>query len=318
LLERGIQVFECHRRAIRAEKETTYVNIAFLGLGQMGSAVAGHLLAIDSSLTVWNRSPRATEPLVQKGAHAASSPSEAVADADVVLTMFTDDDATRSVVLGENGVLGGMKAGAVHISLGTISVDLARELTEAHRAKGQEHVGSPVFGRPNVAADGKLWLAIAGKSSVVETVRPVLQVFSRGISVVGEEPWQAHALKLGGNFLVTATIQMLSEAFVYAEAQGIDPSVFLETVNSALFQSQFVGNYGKTMLNPPDKPGATVSLGIKDTALFREAAAAKHADLPLGDYLAGRLNLAKEAGWQDEDWAVGQYKVARRESMSKS
>lgn len=284
----------------------------------MGSAVAGHLLAIDSSLTVWNRSPRATEPLVQKGAHAASSPSEAVADADVVLTMFTDDDATRSVVLGENGVLGGMKAGAVHISLGTISVDLARELTEAHRAKGQEHVGSPVFGRPNVAADGKLWLAIAGKSSVVETVRPVLQVFSRGISVVGEEPWQAHALKLGGNFLITATIQMLSEAFVYAEAQGIDPSVFLETVNSALFQSQFVGNYGKTMLNPPDKPGATVSLGIKDTALFREAAAAKHAHLPLGDYLAGRLNLAKEAGWQDEDWAVGQYKVARRESMSKS
>jgi 3-hydroxyisobutyrate dehydrogenase-like beta-hydroxyacid dehydrogenase len=284
----------------------------------MGSAVAGHLLAIDSSLTVWNRSKQATESLVQKGARAASSSAEAVNDADVVFTMFTDDEATRSVVLGKDGFMGSMKAGAIHISLGTISVDLARELTEAHHAKGQEHVGSPVFGRPNVAADGKLWLAVAGKPSLVEKVRPALESFSRGISVVGEEPWQAHALKLGGNFMITATIQMLSEAFVYAESQGIDPAVFLETVNSALFQSQFVGNYGKTILNPPEKPGATVSLGIKDTRLFREAAAEKHAHLPLGDYLADRLNLAKEAGWQDEDWAVGQYKVAKRDSSSKS
>lgn len=294
------------------------MKIAFLGLGQMGSAVAGHLLAVDSSLTVWNRSEQATGPLVRKGAHAASSPAEAVQAADLVFTMFTDDAATRSVVLGEAGVIASMKAGAVHISLGTISVDLARELTEAHHAKGQEHVGSPVFGRPNVAADGKLWLAVAGTASLIAKVKPALEGFSRGISVVGEEPWQAHALKLGGNFLITATIQMLSEAFVYAESQGIDPAVFLETVNSALFQSQFIGNYGKTMLNPPENPGATVSLGIKDTHLFREAAAAKHAHLPLGDYLADRLNLAKEAGWQDEDWAVGQYKVARRESMSKS
>ncbi len=284
----------------------------------MGSAVAGHLLAIDSSLTVWNRSKQATESLVQKGAHTVSSSVEAVEKADVVFTMFTDDEATRSVVLGQDGFLAGMKPGAIHVTLGTISVDLARELTEAHRAKGQEHIGSPVFGRPNVAADGKLWLAVSGRPSLVEKIRPALETFSRGISVVGEEPWQAHALKLGGNFMITATIQMLSEAFVYAESQGIDPAVFLETVNSALFQSQFVGNYGRTILNPPEKPGATVSLGIKDTRLFLEAAVAKRAHLPLGDYLADRLNLAKEAGWQDEDWAVGQYKVAKREGGVKS
>lgn len=293
------------------------MKIAFLGLGQMGSAVAAHLLTVDPSLTVWNRSKQATEPLVQKGARAANSSSEAVAFADAVFTMFTDDNATQSVVLGENGFLNTMKPGATHISLGTISVDLAREITEAHRAKGQRHIGSPVFGRPNIAADGKLWLAVAGQSSLVKTVEPALKAFSRGISVVGEEPWQAHALKLGGNFMITATIQMLSEAFVYAESQGIDPAVFLDTVNSALFQSQFMTNYGKTMLNPPEKPGATVSLGIKDTRLFREAAAAKSAHLPLSDYLADRLNLAKENGLQDEDWAVGQYKVAQQQAKLK-
>ena len=284
----------------------------------MGSAVAGHLLKVDPSLTVWNRSQASTQPLVQKGARAAPSSSEAVKEADVVFTMFTDDDATRSVVLGRDGFIDAVKPGAVHVSLGTISVALARELTEAHHARAQEHIGSPVFGRPNVAADGKLWLAVAGKSPLLDRIKPALEVFSRGISVVGEEPWQAHALKLGGNFMITATIQMLSEAFVYAEAQGIAPAVFLETVNSALFQSQFVANYGKTMLDPPAKPGATVSLGIKDTRLFREAAADKDALLPLADYLADRLNLAELSGWQNEDWAVGQYKVAQQQSKAAS
>ena len=294
------------------------MNIAFLGLGQMGAAVAGHLLAVDSTLTVWNRSKPAAEALVNKGASAAASAAEAVKDAKVIFTMFTDDDATQSVALGKDGFINAMMPGAIHVSLGTISVDLARKLTEAHHTRKQEHLGSPVFGRPQVAQDGKLWLAVAGSAAVIDKVRPALEAFSRGISVVGAEPWQAHALKLGGNFLITSTIQMLSEAFVYAEAQGIDPAVFLETVNSALFQSQFIANYGKTMLNPPVKPGATVSLGIKDTRLFREAAKEKSAHLPLGDYLAERLDLAKEAGWQDEDWAVGHYKVAQQQSRLKS
>ena len=117
--------------------------------------------------------------------------------------------------------------------------------------------------------------------------------------------------------MITASIQMMSEGFVYAKAQGIDPAVFIETVNSALFQSQFIANYAKTILNPPEKPGATVSLGVKDTRLFREAAAEKHIQTPLADYLAERLGTAENAGWQNEDWAVGQYKVAQQESTAK-
>jgi 3-hydroxyisobutyrate dehydrogenase-like beta-hydroxyacid dehydrogenase len=293
-------------------KRNEQVKSAFLGLGQMGSAIAAKLLDSGYDVTVWNRSNAASEPLVKQGAKAAATPEEAVRDADVVLTMLTDDAATREVVLGANGCLSGMKAGAVHISLSTISVGLARELTTAHEEKGQHHLGSPVFGRPNVAAEGKLWLSVAGKPEVVAKFKPVLEAFSRGMSIVGKEPWQAHALKLGGNFMITASIQMLSEAFVYAESQGIDPAVFLETVNSALFQSAFIGNYGKTILNPPAKPGATVSLGMKDTRLFREAAHAKDIKTPLADYLAGRLEAAAASGWKDEDWAVGQYKVAQK------
>ena len=292
------------------------MKLAFMGLGQMGAAIAARLVSSGYDITVWNRSTAATEPLVKEGAHAVSAPAEAVRDADAVLTMLTDDDATREVDLGANGFINSMKPGAVHISLSTISVALARELTTAHEAKGQHHLGSPVFGRPNVAAEGKLWLSVAGKPEAVETCKSVLEAFSRGLSIVGDEPWQAHALKLGGNFMITASIQMLSEAFVYAESQGIDPAVFLETINSALFQSAFIGNYGKTILNPPAKPGATVSLGMKDTRLFREAAHPKEIKTPLADYLAAQLDEASASGWKDEDWAVGQYKVAQK--MSKS
>ncbi len=292
------------------------MKIAFLGLGKMGAGIAGRLLETGHPLTIWNRSTAATEPLVKKKAKAATSPSSAVRDADVIFTMLTDDEATREVTLGANGFLAAMKPGAVHITLSTISVQLARALTEAHAAKNQEHIGSPVFGRPHVAAVGRLWLAVAGKQEIVDKVKPLLEAFSRGISTIGDEPWHAHALKLGGNFMITASIQMMAEGFVYAKSQGIDPFVFIEAVNSALFQSKFIDTYAQTILNPPEIPGATVSLGIKDTRLFREAAAEQHIKTPLADYLDERLGAAENAGWQNEDWAVGQYKVAQQESTA--
>jgi 3-hydroxyisobutyrate dehydrogenase-like beta-hydroxyacid dehydrogenase len=132
--------------------------------------------------------------------------------------------------------------------------------------------------------------------------------------VVSTEPWQAHALKLGGNLMITAMIQTLSEAFVYATSQGIDPALFHQAINSALFQSQLYENYGKTILNPPQHPGATVMLGIKDTALAREAAADAGIHLGLADYFADVLERAKEAGFAGEDWAVGQYRIAQSDA----
>src|SRR6185503_7874352 len=139
-----------------------------------------------------------------------------------------------------------------------------------------------------------------------------LEPMSRGISVVGNEPWQAHALKVGGNFLISTMIQSLSEAFVFAESQGIEPGVFLEAVNSALFQSPFYASYGNVMLHPPEQPGATIELGAKDTRLLREAAAARGARLSMAGHLAAIFEEAKRAGMANEDWAVGQYRVAQQ------
>ena len=107
-------------------------------------------------------------------------------------------------------------------------------------------------------------------------------------------------------------IHSLGEAFVYAAAQGIDPEVFFETVNSALFQSPFYAAYAKVMLHPPEHPGATIDLGAKDLSLLRQAAAASGARLSLAESLAEVFEQAKQAGFGGEDWAVGQYKMAQK------
>lgn len=273
------------------------MQIALLGLGKMGAPIARWLDRSGHPLTVWNRTP------------ATGSAAEAVKGKSVVFTSLSNDAATTAVTLGTDGILQALEPGAIHVSLSTISVKLSRQLTEMHQQHGQHFIGAPVFGRPAVAEQGKLWIVVAGAGEAVEVVRPLLTSFSRGLTVVSDQPWRAHALKLGGNFMIAAMIQAISEATIFAEAQGLDPDLFLETVNSALFQSALYASYGHIMLHPPETPGSSVAIGSKDVGLFREAAAAAQRRLPLASYIAEQLHRAEESGMQAEDWAVGQYRI---------
>jgi 3-hydroxyisobutyrate dehydrogenase-like beta-hydroxyacid dehydrogenase len=292
------------------------MKIAFLGLGKMGAPMARRLLAAGHDVTVWNRTPERAADLVALGAKVAATPAAAARSCDAVLTMLFDDAASEEVLFGSGagaeGVLEALRPGALHVALSTIGVALSERLTAEHARRGQLFLAAPVFGRPNVAEEGRLWIVVAGAEAAVAQARPLLELLSRGISVVGPEPRQAHALKLGGNFLISAMIHSLGEAFVYAEGQGIAPATFLETVNSALFQSPFYLAYGNVMLNPPPQPGATIDLGAKDLALLREAAASRHTRLSLADNLAEVFIQARQSGLAGEDWAVGQYRMAQK------
>ncbi|AXC10499.1 6-phosphogluconate dehydrogenase, NAD-binding [Acidisarcina polymorpha] len=290
------------------------MRIAFLGLGKMGLPIAKLLLRSNPDLVIWNRTPGRTAELIAEGATLAESLEGAVKEADVVFTMLNDDQSMESVVFGGDaspGFLSAMRTGAIHVSLSTISVKLSQRLAAEHNRSQSEFVAAPVFGRPNVAAEGKLWIVVAGREESVARVRPLLESISRGLTIVSEEPWRAHALKIGGNFLITAMIESLSEALVFAGAQGIDPETFLESVNSALFRSPLYEAYGKVMLNPPDKPGATIGLGAKDMNLFRHAAQSAGVQTPLADRFAANLAKAAEAGLKERDWAAGLYELAK-------
>jgi len=283
---------------------------AFLGLGKMGGAIARLLVKNGEDVTVWNRTASRAEPLRSDGAKIAQTAAEAVAGAEVVFTMLMDD-ASLEDLLESGKVLESMNKAATHVAMSTLSVAYSKKLTEQHAKRGQHYVAAPVFGRPHIAEAGKLWIAVAGAQEPVARVRPLLEKCSRGITVVAEQPWSAHALKLGGNFLITAMIAALSESFVYSEANGVEPATFLDTVNKALFQSPFYEMYGKIMLNPPQTPGATMAVGEKDMRLFREAAQAEGVMTPLADLFLANFHRAFEVGMKDADWAAGYLQLQR-------
>jgi 3-hydroxyisobutyrate dehydrogenase-like beta-hydroxyacid dehydrogenase len=291
------------------------MKIGFLGLGKMGIPMALRLLAAGHELSVWNRTEGRTEPLLREGAIAAATPAEAELGADAVITMLFDDAAHEEVLFGANGLMDALEPGALHVSCSTISVALSERLTNEHARRGIEFVAAPVFGRPNVAEEGRLWIVAAGASHAIDRARPLLEPLSRGISVLGDHPPQAHAVKLGGNFLIGALIQSLSESFVYAESQGIEPELFMDAVNNALFQSPFYAAYAKVMLHPPKQPGATIELGAKDLRMFREAAG-KAIRLGLADLLAETLAEAKRAGLANADWPVSHYKTVQQRAKN--
>jgi 3-hydroxyisobutyrate dehydrogenase-like beta-hydroxyacid dehydrogenase len=291
------------------------MRIGFLGLGNMGIPMALHLIAAGHELSVWNRTEGRTEPLLREGAIQAGTPAEAELGADAVITMLFDDTAYEDVLFGSHGLLDALTPGILHISCSTISVALSERLTAEHARRGIDFVAAPVFGRPTIAQEGRLWIVAAGADAAVERAKPILQAFSRGITVVGKEPRQAHAVKLGGNFLISAMIHSLSEAFVFSEQQGIAPETFFEAVNSALFQSPFYAGYAKVMLNPPKDAGAPMNLGAKDMQLFREAAASRKTSVSLADNLAAIFGEAQKLGLGGEDWAVTQFRMAQRRGV---
>src|ERR1700691_4153164 len=164
------------------------MRIGFFGWGKSATPMALRLLAAGHELRVWNRTEGRTEPLLREGAIAAGTPAEAELGADVVITMLFDDAANEEVIFGANGLMDALSPGALHISCSTISVALSECLTQEHTRRGHEFVAAPVFGRPNVAEEGRLWVVTAGAEKAIAKARPLLETFSRGISVIGAEP----------------------------------------------------------------------------------------------------------------------------------
>jgi len=184
----------CHEAGIA-------MRIGFLGLGNMGTPMALRLLAAGYELSVWNRSEERTKPLIHEGAIAAATPAEAELGSDAVITMLLDDAAYEEVLFGVPRLIDVLSPGVLHILCGTISMAFAERLTVEHSNRGIDFVGAQVFGRPSDAENGQLWIVVAGADKAVESARPLLATFSRGITVAGNEPKQAYAMKLGTIFL---------------------------------------------------------------------------------------------------------------------
>src|SRR5450755_1679669 len=165
--------------------------IGFIGLGNMGQPISTNILKAGFALRVYNRSAHKAQPLVEQGAQQVSRPRDVVEAGGIVVSMVANDSALESITLGEDGILARLGPGGVHISMSTIAPATARRLGELHAERECAFVTSPVFGRPEAAAAGKLWIVSAGPQAAKERVRPILDAIGQKTFDFGEAPESA-------------------------------------------------------------------------------------------------------------------------------
>ncbi len=276
----------------------------FVGVGAMGEGMVRNLLSAGHAVRVYNRTRSRAEALVDDGAVAVETPADACRGAEAVLSILADDAATEAVTFGDRGVLAGLETGAVHACMATISVDMGRQLADAHGKAGQGYVSAPVFGRPPAAAAGQLFVVAAGSPTAIAACEPAFAAVGQRHFVVGEDPVAANIVKIGGNFMLAALCESLGEAFALTRTYGIDPEAFLEILTSTIFPAPVYKTYGGMVARDTYEPaGFKLPLGLKDVKLALSAAEANTVPMPLGSLVRDQFLTALARGYHEFDWA---------------
>jgi len=280
------------------------MKVGFIGLGSMGSAMARNLLKAGHEVTVYNRTRARAEELARAGAKLAATPAE-TASGEVVITMLADDHALEDVLLGSGDLLARLRPDQIHVSMSTISVELSRNLVEAHSRHGTGFVSAPVFGRPEAAEAAKLFVVAAGPNAAVAKCEPLFSAVGQKTFILGEDPPAANVLKLSGNFLIVSTLECMGEAFALVRKYGIDPQQYLEILTSSFFSAPFQKNYGGIIAQQKyDPPGFTLRLGAKDVRLIMAAADAANVPMPVASVLHDRFLTGISRGLGEKDWSA--------------
>jgi 3-hydroxyisobutyrate dehydrogenase-like beta-hydroxyacid dehydrogenase len=281
------------------------MKIAFLGLGNMGTPMARHLIRAGYDVTVWNRTLSKAEPLREEGAKISKSPDEAAKEAEAVVTMLADDAAVEAALLAANGAIAAMPKGAIHISMSTISVALSNGLADEHRRRGHHYIAAPVFGRPDAAEAGKLFVAVAGEKAAVERCRPLLETLGQRVFLIGEKPEMANVVKLSGNFLIASVIESLAEAIALTRKYSVDPHQYVDFLTNTLFAAPVYKTYGGLIADQKHQTaGFALRLGLKDIRLALAAAESVDAPLPVASLIRDHMLTAIGHGWDKHDWSV--------------
>ena len=278
--------------------------IGLIGLGNMGRAMASSLFKAGYTLTVYNRTTSKAQELTAKGAKLAHSPSEAVSPGGMVVTMVADDAALEEVVMSQ-GFLERLGAGGVHLSMSTVSPETARKLAQLHAQHGSAYLAAPVFGRPEAAAEQKLWICLSGPRAAKERVQAILKAMGQGIFDFGEDPGAANVVKLCGNFLILSAMEAMAEALTLAEKSGLDRLAVIDMLTRTMFSAPIYQNYGKMIAEKRHTPaGFRQSLGLKDINLARETAEHTIMPMPFASLLHDRLLAGIAKGRGDMDWSA--------------
>jgi 3-hydroxyisobutyrate dehydrogenase-like beta-hydroxyacid dehydrogenase len=277
--------------------------ITFLGLGNLGTPIAESLINAGYELTVWNRTVSKADPLAKLGAKVTENPLDAITPGGIVISVLANDAAleeTFSMELVEK-----LGKGGIHISMSTISPETSRQLSQIHDWYGATYIAAPIFARPEAVVAGVGNIAISGKAEAKEIVKPILQGFVKGIFDFGDDPGAANVVKLAGNFMIAASLEMMGEAFTMAEKNGISRQSIYEMLTQTLFAAPIFQNYGKFVANNVYEPVAfKLALGLKDINLTLQTASDVNVPMPMADLIRNRFISALAKGRDNLDWSA--------------
>jgi len=280
--------------------------IGFIGLGNMGMAMAKNLIEAGYHLQVYNRTISKAEELEAASITICKTPAAAADGVPVLISIVSEDDVLMETVNGENGILKTFPAGSVHISMSTIAPDTSEELYKQHKNSGNNYIASPVFGRPDAAAAKKLFICISGDAGAKEIAKPILECLGQRTIDFGENVSGANVVKVAGNFMITASMEMMAEAYTLAEKNGLDRLQVAEFFGSSLFAAPIFQNYGKLIANKQFEPiGFKTKLGLKDARLALKLSQASNTPMPTVTLVHNRLQSAVAKGWGELDWVEG-------------
>jgi 3-hydroxyisobutyrate dehydrogenase len=277
--------------------------IAVLGTGRMGAPIARNLLAAEFPVSVWNRTAARAEPLTEDGARLAATPAEAVKDAEVVLTMLADGNAIEGAMSGPDGALTALRPGSVWIQMATIGIDWTERLAKLAAEHDVELVDAPVSGSDGPAREAQLVVLASGPQELRVITEPVFDALGRKTLWLGPAG-QGTRLKLLLNNWLATQVEAVAETIVLAEALGVHPHVFIDTIADSPLGSPYAVAKGRAMIDGEFAPGFALRMAFKDVDLALEAARELGTELPVTFALEPRWQQAIADGHADEDVAV--------------
>ncbi len=273
------------------------MQVAVLGMGRMGRAVAGRLLEGGHRVVVWNRSPSRATALVERGATEAGGIARAVSGADLVLTSLANDDAVRETALGAHGIVRSI-AGALYVDASTVSPSLAGELDAAF----ERFAALPVLGAPQAVSEGTATYLAGGRPEVLDALLPVLSSLGGSLRRF-ERPQLAAAAKLTVNLVLLAGIVTLAEAVAVGRAGGLDDEQLVDLIGASPMMAPGMRNRLRAVVEGTGERWWTTVLAAKDAGLAASLGDSGGAHLRLAPLVSDLYREAARRGLEEEDMA---------------
>ena len=274
--------------------------IGFVGVGIMGKPMAKNLIDAGYKLVVYDIVEKALNEVVEHGAERGTSPKDIAEKSDIIITMLPNSPDVRKVVLGENGVIAGVRKGQILIDMSSIAPLVSREVAKELTKKGVEMLDAPVSGGQEKAEAGTLAIMVGGKKEIFEECKEILDVMGGSVTLVGDIG-AGQTTKLANQIIVAVNIAAVAEALIMGKKAGVDPEAIFNAIRGGLAGSQCLEDKAPRMFEGRYDPGFRIRLHVKDLTNVLETSRELHTAMPLTSQVMEMMQVLVAEGHDDAD-----------------